>query len=53
MSMDLMIYLTLITVCGFFCWCIVNQYIVVKWSELIEKISENLVFGMLITCVLF
>ncbi|MFC9415995.1 hypothetical protein ACIG6B_15695 [Bacillus mobilis] len=51
--MSFMIPLTGISILFLFYWCVVNQYIVVKWNAIFKKVNENIVFGIFITCMLF
>ncbi|BCD16081.1 hypothetical protein BC30077_0857 [Bacillus cereus] len=48
-----MIPLTGISILFLFYWCVVNQYIVIKWNDIFKKFNENIVFGIFITCMLF
>ncbi|SCB96310.1 Uncharacterized protein BCZB5J_00900 [Bacillus cereus] len=51
--MNSMIPLTGISILFFLYWCVVDQYIVVKWNAIFKKFNENVVFGIFITCMLF
>lgn len=52
-GVNFMIPLTGISILFLFYWCVVNQYIVVKWNAIFKKVNENIVFGIFITCMLF
>ncbi|PDY94991.1 hypothetical protein CON09_04080 [Bacillus anthracis] len=52
-GVNFMISLTGISILFLFYWCVVNQYIVVKWNVIFKKFNENIAFGMFITCMLF
>lgn len=52
-GVNFMIPLTGISILFLFYWCVVNQYIVVKWNAIFKKFNENIVFGIFITCMLF
>ncbi|AZQ48848.1 hypothetical protein COA05_24780 [Bacillus thuringiensis] len=51
--LNFMILLTGISILFLLYWCVVNQYIVVKWNFIVKKFNENIAFGMFITCMLF
>lgn len=51
--LNFMILLTDISILFLLYWCVVNQYIVVKWNFIVKKFNENIAFGMFITCMLF
>ncbi|PEP17130.1 hypothetical protein CN552_04710 [Bacillus wiedmannii] len=52
-AVNFMIPLTGISILFLCYWCVVSQYIVVKWSAIFKKLNENVVFGIFITCMLF